>query len=125
MYSVWTQVDTHVKATAEEVLKKCYENPEIEEVELRNQVQQSHLELSTIPLGTLCPACFTGPETDRGCVCIDGNFQMRTMGGKAELFDRDTRDKRLFVERSAFNIDSEMPVDAQVLSPLKTLIEAD
>jgi len=120
MYSAWTQVNAHVNATAERLLKICHENPQMEEIDVRTEVrvQQPNLGFSPISLKTLCPVCFAGPETQRAFVCIDGNFQLRTMSrgeNRHDLSLRDIRDGRLFVDNGTISKQDKV-VDAPVLA---------
>ena len=84
------------------------------------EVQQPNLGFSPISLKTLCPVCFAGPEIQHAFVCIDGNFQLRTMSRgekKHELSPRDIRDKRLFVDNRTTSIaNQDNIVDAPVLA---------
>jgi len=125
MYEAWTQIHSHIATTAEIVLKSCPSDPTVTGIEFQNQCQQAEWRLgfSPIPLRDLCPVCFAGPETERGFVCIDGNFQLRTVARSAKtLSHRDTRDQRLFVNDDPFS-SPEMPSDAAVSVIMEVLAD--
>lgn len=122
VYSTWLKVESILKSKTDHLIRI----DEPSQAELFNtkhlQLLVKDLELDRIPMGDLCPMCFT-EGSERAFVCFDGNFQLTTLGTKLDIRDgvstQDLDDKRLFVSQKP-PVEVTLRVTSLIVAPRKT-----
>ena len=122
VYSTWLKVESIIKSKTDHLIR-ISEPPRAELLNINHlQLLVKDVELDRIPMGDLCPMCFT-EGSEKAFVCFDGNFQLTTLGTKLEIQDgvsaQDLDDKRLFVSQKP-PVEVILKVPALIVAPRKT-----
>jgi hypothetical protein len=100
VYPAWVTVQSIIKFKVDQLIRLSASLDDLLLNQGNLRLCVHNLDLRPKRMDELCPICF-GPESTSAFVCLDGNFQVTTLGTKLEKRDgvalQDLDDKRIFV----------------------------